>query len=132
MGSGQSHPANDDATGKISTSSTKASHTTDTISSSSPPDSSPPTATKKKPIRNESGYARAQRVCRKKKGAYDACYTDQLASKEENCDDLFESYHTCFLRVMAKDMEKRGVAVSENSMIGEYKEEAMDEEENNR
>jgi len=30
---------------------------------------------------------------------------------------------------MTKDMEKRGVKVSENSMIGEYKEDTMAEDE---
>ena len=35
------------------------------------------------------------------------------------------------MRAMAKDMQKRGVKASENSMIGEYNEEA-EEEENSR
>ena len=84
-----------------------------------------------RPPENETGYARAERICRKKKGAHDACYTSQLSSKEEDCYDLFESYRTCFMRAMAKDMQKRGVKASENSMIGEYNEEA-EEEENSR
>mmetsp|Transcript_20059 Transcript_20059/g.43506 ORF Transcript_20059/g.43506 Transcript_20059/m.43506 type:complete len:132 (-) Transcript_20059:268-663(-) len=131
MGSGQSRAANDD--GEKSFSST-ASHTPEIISSSSSQDlSSQPINTKgnakPNPPKNESGPARAERICRKKKRAYDACYTAQLSSKEEDCSDLFESYKTCFLRVMTKDMEKRGVKVSENSMIGEYKEEIADEEE---
>ena len=83
-----------------------------------------------KPPKNESGYARAERKCRKKKRDYDACYTAALSSKEEDCSELFESYRTCFMRVMTKDMEKRGVKVSENSMIGEYKEEEEYDDEN--
>ena len=81
---------------------------------------------------SSSGYDRATRVCRKKKRAYDACYTAQLTSKEEDCDELFETYRTCFLRVIAKDMKRRGVKVSENSMIGEYKAEEDDEVDNNK
>eukprot|EP00584_Thalassiosira_punctigera_P023837 CAMPEP_0172554218 /NCGR_PEP_ID=MMETSP1067-20121228/53695_1 /TAXON_ID=265564 ORGANISM="Thalassiosira punctigera, Strain Tpunct2005C2" /NCGR_SAMPLE_ID=MMETSP1067 /ASSEMBLY_ACC=CAM_ASM_000444 /LENGTH=133 /DNA_ID=CAMNT_0013342545 /DNA_START=48 /DNA_END=449 /DNA_ORIENTATION=+ len=133
MGSGQSHSSGGDASGSNLSPSTAASQVTKNISSSSQPVSSPPTTLKpkRKPPKNESGYSRAQRVCRKKKRAYDACYTAALSSKEEDCDDLFEVYRTCFLRVMAKDMEKRGVEVSENSMIGEYKEE-LEVEENKR
>eukprot|EP00970_Alexandrium_tamarense_P009658 scaffold1936_cov201-Alexandrium_tamarense.AAC.11 len=81
-----------------------------------------------KPPRNESSYAKAQRKCNKKKISYDACYTAALSSKEEDCADLFESYKSCFLRVMTNDMERRGVKVKEGSMIGEYKEEIEDEE----
>ena len=84
------------------------------------------TKEKKKPPENESGYDKAQRVCRKQKRKYDACYTAQLSSKEEDCNDLFEAYRTCFLRIMAKDMEKRGVNVNESSMIGEYNDEMSD------
>ncbi len=82
---------------------------------------------KKKPPENESGYDRAQRICRKKKRKYDACYTAQLSSKEEDCNDLFEAYRTCFLHIMAKNMEKRGVKVNESSMIGEYNDEISEE-----
>ena len=53
--------------------------------------------------------------------------TAQLSSKEEDCNELFESYRNCFLKVIAKDMEKRGVKVNETSMIGEYKEETAEE-----
>lgn len=81
-----------------------------------------------KPPRNESSFARAQRKCSKKKRAYDACYTAQLTGKGEECDDLFEAYRTCFLRWMSKDMESRGVAVKEGSMIAEFKEETDDDE----
>ncbi|KAL7466987.1 hypothetical protein ACHAXS_007255 [Conticribra weissflogii] len=82
----------------------------------------------RKPPRDESSFARAQRKCNKKKRAYDACYTAQLSGKGEECDDLFEAYRTCFLRCMSKDMESRGVAVKEGSMIAEYKEEIKDVE----
>jgi hypothetical protein len=75
------------------------------------------------PPENESGYARAQRICRKKKRTYDACYTAQLTSKDEDCNDLFEEYRNCFLTIMANDMAKRGVKVSDTSMIGECKDE---------
>lgn len=77
----------------------------------------------KVPPESESGYARAQRICHKKKRTYDACYTAQLTSKDEDCNDLFEDYRNCFLKIMANDMEKRGVKVSESSMIGECKDE---------
>lgn len=120
MGSGQSHPVNNANDGNDAKFSTAASRTPENDSPSS-------TATKLVPAIDESGYARAQRLCRKKKRAYDACYTAQISSKEEDCDDLFETYRTCFLNVMSKDMQKRGVKVSEDSMIGEYKEELADD-----
>ena len=86
---------------------------------------------KRKPSpKNETGYDKATRICRKKKRLYDACYTAQLSDKEENCEELFEAYRNCFMRVMHKDMEKRGVKISENSMIGEYKEDIADEDDN--
>jgi hypothetical protein len=72
---------------------------------------------------NESGYAKAERICRKKKRVYDACYTAALSIKEEDCEELFDVYRACFLRVLTKDMEKRGVKVKSGSMIGEYKDE---------
>mmetsp|Transcript_8196 Transcript_8196/g.17726 ORF Transcript_8196/g.17726 Transcript_8196/m.17726 type:complete len:141 (+) Transcript_8196:176-598(+) len=140
MGSAQSNASNDDASrGETSLPSQGAHSQSAGISSSlSPPETSPPTSSstaikKRNPAKekDESGYARAQRVCRKKKRAYDACYTAQLSSKEEDCDDLFETYRTCFLRVIAKDMEKRGVNVSQDSMIGEYKAET-EEDDNDR
>lgn len=135
MGSGQSSLANaqDSATGKTSPSTSTATTAAGTkMASLSSSDSSPLTTTKpkRKPPKNESGYSRAHRICGKKKRTYDACYTAQLSSKEEDCDDLFEAYRTCFLRVMAKDMERRGVKVSENSMIGEYIDEIADEDDN--
>ena len=34
------------------------------------------------------------------------------------------------MRVMHRDMENRGVKVSENSMIGEYREDVADEDDN--
>jgi hypothetical protein len=89
-------------------------------------DSSSPAAKVKSKPENESGYNRAQRVCRRKKRSYDACYTAQLSSKDEDCNELFEAYRSCFLGVIAKDMERRGVKVNESSMIGEYKEDVAD------
>ncbi|EJK66266.1 hypothetical protein THAOC_12826 [Thalassiosira oceanica] len=76
--------------------------------------------------KNESGFQRAQRKCRKKKRDYDACYTAQLASKEEDCADLFDAYRSCFMSVISRDMEKRGVFVNSNSMVGEFKDEEDD------
>ena len=96
------------------------------------PASSDSKRAKAKPPANESAYARAQRICRKKKRAYDGCYTAALSSKEEDCGGLFEAYRACFLRVMSTDMERRGVKVSENSMVGEYKEEVADDEDGER
>ena len=119
MGSGQSLPSND----------TSAASSPSTNNNPSP--NNKENKVKPKPPKNETGYDRATRVCRKKKRAYDACYTAQLTSKEEDCDELFETYRTCFLRVIAKDMERRGVKVSENSMIGEYKAEEAEEDDNN-
>jgi len=84
----------------------------------------------KKQPKNETGYDKATRICRKKKKLYDACYTAQLSDKEENCEELFDAYKSCFMRVMHKDMAKRGVKISENSMIGEYKEDVADEDDN--
>ena len=77
--------------------------------------------------KNESGFQRAQRKCRKKKRAYDACYTAQLSNKEEDCADLFDAYRSCFMSAMSRDMEKRGVQVNSNSMVGEFKDEEHDE-----
>lgn len=136
MGSGQSHPSASGATETEKSSYPSSnSETLESVSSPSSQDVPPPNTMKanakpKPPPKNESGYDRAQRVCRKKKLFYDACYTAQLSSKEEDCSDLFESYRTCFLRVITKDMDKRGVKVSENSMIGEYKEDIADEDDN--
>ena len=76
----------------------------------------------------ESGYALAARKCRKKQRLYDACYTAALSSKEEDCEELFETYRTCFLKWMSKDMRERGVQVSENSMVGDFLEEEADED----
>ena len=81
------------------------------------------TKIKKKPPKNESGYARAERLCRKKKRIYDACYTAALSNKEEDCEELFDSYRSCFLKAMTKDMEKRGIKVNSGSMVGEFNEE---------
>lgn len=78
-------------------------------------------STKPKPA--ESGYALATRKCAKKQRLYDACYTAALSSKDEDCAELFEAYRSCFLKWMSRDMARRGVRVSENSMIGEYLEE---------
>jgi hypothetical protein len=132
MGSGLSRPcATDDAPStmdRLQPSTTTAAYVEENVANAS--QTSPPITTtkgKKKPPENESGYERAQRLCRKHKRKYDGCYTAQLSSKEEDCNDLFEEYRSCFLRVMAKDMEKRGVQVNESSMIGEYKEEIADE-----
>ena len=77
---------------------------------------------------DESGYVKAQRKCRKKKLAYDACYTAQLSGKGEECHQWFDAYRACFLRVMTQDMENRGVKVQAGSMIGEYKEEIEGDE----
>jgi hypothetical protein len=124
MGSGSSRAANDD---KLSSSGNGEPAGVTTKSSREEIDaSSPATKVKSKPPENESGYDRAQRVCRRRKRTYDACYTAQLSSKEEDCNELFEAYRSCFLKVIAKDMEKRGVKVNESSMIGEYKEDIAD------
>ena len=128
MGSGQSSHATDDVAGKVPVSSGESSQTSGGEASTRTDQSQAAPKPKKQPPPNESGYAKAERICRKKKRAYDACYTAALSSKEEDCSDLFESYRSCFLRVMAKDMEKRGVKVSENSMIGEYKDDVEDDE----
>ena len=123
MGSGQSVPSND--------TSSELSSKSPSTNNPSPNNKENQVKPKPKPPKNETGYDRAALVCRKKKRAYDACYTAQLTSKEEDCDELFETYRTCFLRVIAKDMERRGVKVSENSMIGEYKAEEAEEDDNN-
>ena len=125
MGSGSSCPAKDDTLSSSGNRDDAAGWTTK--DSRITEDASSNTTVKSKPPENESGYARAQRICRRKKRTYDACYTAQLSSKEEDCNELFENYRNCFLKVIAKDMEKRGVKVNENSMIGEYKEETAEE-----
>ncbi|KAL3798267.1 hypothetical protein HJC23_000181 [Cyclotella cryptica] len=95
------------------------------ISDPNPPssDSTSSQQSRSNPPANESGFARAQRKCRKKKLLYDACYTAQLSSKDEDCGELFDAYRTCFLKVMRNDMERRGVKVTGGSMIGEFVEE---------
>ena len=125
MGSGSSCPAKDDTLSSSGNRDDAAGWTTK--DSRIAEDASSNTTVRSKPLENESGYARAQRICRRKKRTYDACYTAQLSSKEEDCNELFENYRNCFLKVIAKDMEKRGVKVNENSMIGEYKEETAEE-----
>ncbi|KAL3781983.1 hypothetical protein ACHAW5_006073 [Stephanodiscus triporus] len=126
MGSGSSCPANEDTWSSSGNSDNEGLTTKDSRKAE---DASLTTVTeaKSKPPKNETGYARAQRICRRKKRAYDACYTAQLSSKEEDCNELFEAYRNCFLNVIAKDMEKRGVKVNEKSMIGEHKGESADE-----
>ena len=114
MGSSQSRPA--EITSESSTTPTTTKNTSSTNNKA------------KSPPKNETGYDKATRICRKKKRLYDACYTAQLSDKEENCEELFETYRNCFMRVMHKDMAKRGVKISENSMIGEYKEDVADED----
>jgi len=51
-----------------------------------------------------------------------------LSSKEEDCEELFDTYRSCFLKAMTKDMEKRGIQVNSGSMVGEFKEEVEDDE----
>ena len=135
MGARNSRPSIDDASSKwtsgaTSTSQPSTATTESDVEVTSASQSSLPSITskeRKKPPENESGYDKAQRICRKQKRKYDACYTAQLSSKEEDCNDLFEAYRTCFLRIMAKDMEKRGIKVNESSMIGEYNDEMSEE-----
>mmetsp|Transcript_9361 Transcript_9361/g.15403 ORF Transcript_9361/g.15403 Transcript_9361/m.15403 type:complete len:137 (-) Transcript_9361:227-637(-) len=136
MGSSQSTPSTASSDDNISSSSITNSNnnTIDTTAASqsknddSNPSSNNTTKIKRQPPKNESGYARAERLCRKKKRVYDACYTAALSSKDEDCEELFDAYRSCFLKAMTKDMEKRGVKVSSGSMVGEYKEEVEDDE----
>lgn len=125
MGSGSSRPDSDGVSS--SSSGNNLANTSrmldDDTSSTSGKTNVIHTKKSKSPPENESGYARAQRICRKKRRTYDACYTAQLSSKDEDCNDLFEDYRNCFLKIMANDMEKRGVKVSDTSMIGECKDE---------
>ena len=116
MGSSQSRP---ETTSESSTTPTTTKNTTSFTNNKA-----------KQPPKNETGYDKATRICRKKKRLYDACYTAQLSDKEENCEELFETYKSCFMRVMLDSMEKRGVKISENSMIGEYKEDIADDDDN--
>lgn len=138
MGSTQSSPTPSSSDGNISSSpntnnNTAIIDTTITKSQSNDDDKSSnsnnTTKIKRKPPpKNESGYARAERICRKKKRVYDACYTAALSSKDEDCEELFDAYRSCFLKAMTKDMENRGVKVSSGSMVGEFKEEVEDDE----
>lgn len=133
MGSNQSTPAAPSSDAPNTTSSyitNTTNNTTDATTQSNDTENSNNTTKikRKPPPKNESGYARAERLCRKKKRIYDACYTAALSSKEEDCEELFDSYRTCFLKNMTRDMEKRGVQVSSGSMVGEFKEEVEDDE----
>ncbi len=71
---------------------------------------------KSKQPKNLSGYARVEYKCRRKRRAYDACYSQLyggfLVAKETDstgCDDVFEDWRQCILRGMKKDREKRGL-----------------------
>ena len=91
---------------------------------------SPQSATSSTPAtsRKESSYDLATRKCATARRHYDACYTAALSSKEENCGELFDVYKSCFLKWMSVDMKRRGVQVSEGSMVGEFLEEEEDDE----
>jgi len=136
MGSNQSTPSSAAPSDEVSKSSSSItnnnSNTIDkTTASQSSDGSNANTNTskiKRTAPKNESGYARAERLCRKKKRVYDACYTAALSSKEEDCEELFDTYRSCFLKAMTKDMEKRGIQVNSGSMVGEFKEEVEDDE----
>ncbi len=133
MGSSQSTPSAAAPSSDVKITSDIANNTVDATTSQSNDNNtnSNTTKIKRKPAplpKNESGYARAERLCRKKKRIYDACYTAALSSKEEDCEELFDSYRMCFLKNMTRDMEKRGVQVSSGSMVGEFKEEVEDDE----
>ena len=61
--------------------------------------------------------AKVNYVCRKKKRAYDECNDKYYkagfltaTSMENPCDDLFETYKTCFLKGMRKEVwDKQGL-----------------------
>mmetsp|Transcript_22967 Transcript_22967/g.34632 ORF Transcript_22967/g.34632 Transcript_22967/m.34632 type:complete len:136 (-) Transcript_22967:372-779(-) len=135
MGSNQSTPSSAAPSDEVNTSSSiinnnnNTTDTTTTLQSSNASNTNTNTSKIKRTApKNESGYARAERLCRKKKRVYDACYTVALSSKEEDCEELFDTYRSCFLKAMTKDMEKRGIQVNSGSMVGEFKEEVEDDE----
>jgi len=127
MGSNQSTPSSAAPADGITNKNTNTTFETTSQSNDEDNNNNNRSKIKRTAPQNESGYARAERICRKKKRVYDACYTAALSSKEEDCEELFDAYRSCFLRVMTKDMEKRGIKVNAGSMVGEYKEEVEDE-----
>uniref|UniRef100_A0A7S2M0W9 Uncharacterized protein n=1 Tax=Skeletonema marinoi TaxID=267567 RepID=A0A7S2M0W9_9STRA len=135
MGSNQSTPSSVQPSDEVNTSSSIINNNNNTIDTTTKSQSSNASNTntntskiKRTAPKNESGYARSERLCRKKKRVYDACYTAALSSKEEDCEELFDTYRSCFLKAMTKDMEKRGIQVNSGSMVGEFKEEVEDDE----
>ncbi len=127
MGSNQSTPSSAAPADGITNNNTNTTFETTSQSNDEDNNNNNRSKIKRTAPQNESGYARAERICRKKKRVYDACYTAALSSKEEDCEELFDAYRSCFLRVMTKDMEKRGIKFNAGSMVGEYKEEVEDE-----
>lgn len=109
MGSSQSTPAVSTQTPSLAPQASNAEEiVTDVVADRGKP--------KSKQSKNLSGFARVQHKCRRKKRAYDACYSQLyggfLLAKETDstgCDEVFEDWRACILRGMKKDREKRGL-----------------------
>ena len=79
------------------------------------------------------GFDLVQHKCRRRKAAYDRCYTSWYKQKfltakdihrDESCDDLFDKWKECMMRGMMKEREREGLGPpKEGSILGEFLEE---------
>jgi Uncharacterised protein family (UPF0203) len=89
------------------------------------------------PRKERKGYDLVQYKCRRRKAAYDRCYSDwynkkfltaQDINRDETCDELFEKWRECMLRGMIKEREREGLPPpKKGSMLSEFMEEQSNE-----
>ena len=89
------------------------------------------------PRKERKGYDLVQYKCRRRKAAYDRCYSDWYSkrfltaediNRDETCDGLFEKWRECMLRGMLKEREREGLPPPhKGSILGEFVEEQSDE-----
>jgi len=96
---------------------------------------SEPKRRRKQPPPNLSGPALVEWKCRKRKKAWNSCvggwYNDRFLPgkalederSEQNCDELFEKFRQCYMRGMLAEQKKKGLKISENSMLAEFADE---------
>lgn len=79
------------------------------------------------------GVALIEHKCRKKKRKWSKCVSEHYEQKflpgrslepEEDCDDLFESYRSCYMRGLLQERQRKGLAPpKEGTMLHEFMEE---------
>ena len=75
------------------------------------------------------------KVCRKKERRWKRCvsgwYGDRFLPgraleterSEDNCDELFEAFRVCYMRALLAEREKKGLNVTDGSVLAEFVEE---------